>query len=302
VKTYALFDIGGTYIKYGLADEKGSIVLSSQMATEAIRGAEHWMKKVADKVNELKLSHELCGVCIASMGVIDTEEGRVVHANSNAPGYTGFEIRKYIERETSLPCEVENDVNAMALAESISGSGKGERSVLCLALGTGFGGGLVIDSRVFHGSSYSAMEVGYIEKGDSTLERLCSVTGLIESVRRRKGILSGDWNGRRVFEEAENGDMDCLLSIDELAVNVAAAIGMMCSVLDPAVVVLSGSVMAQSILLEKIRRYFTEHNEGKTSHIRIEAASYLHEAGMVGALYHFLQKHYPSSLQIDTLT
>ena len=290
MRYYALFDIGGTSIKYGLCTEDGRLISSSLMDTEAEKGADTWMRKVADKVNEMKLSNELSGVCIASMGMIDTERGRVVYANSNAPGYTGFEIRKYIERECSLPCEVENDVNAMALAESISGSGKGEKCVLCLAVGTGFGGGLVIDGSVYHGTDYSAMEVGYIRVGDRTLEELCSVTGLIENVKRRKGDILGAWNGKRVFEEAEKGDEDCIIAIDELASNIAFAIGMLVAVLNPSVVVLGGSIMAQSTLIDMIRTKVAEQDGRTAAGVRIEAASYEHEAGMVGALYHFLQK------------
>ena len=86
----------------------------------------------------------------------------ILHASDAIPGYAGISYKAYMEENFHLPCAVENDVNCAGLAESISGAGKGSRINLCLTVGTGIGGCLVVDGKVFHGASNSACEVGYM--------------------------------------------------------------------------------------------------------------------------------------------
>ncbi len=291
MKRYACFDIGGTAIKYGVLTEKAEILSSSTMPTEAYKGPEIWMMKLVEAVKDMQSKETIEGICISSSAMIDPEKGSVVFSLPQIPDYTGFAVKAFLERHCKLPCEVENDVNCMVLAESLSGAGKGCRTVLGLAIGTGVGGGFTIDGKLLHGSSYSACEVGYIRIGDSDLEHLASTTALCRRVETLKGDPSGSWNGRKVFENAKQGDIDCQKSIDQMADNLAQGLGILSYVLNPEVIVLGGGVMAQSELIEKVRSLYPKYVKPiLAEHTEIKAAFYGNEAGMIGALYHFQQK------------
>lgn len=290
MRRYACFDIGGTAIKYGVLTEKAEILSSSTMPTEAYKGPEIWMMKLVEAVKDMQSKDVIQGICISSSGMIDPQNGKVVFALPQIPDYTGFDIKAFMEKHCDLPCEVENDVNCMVLAESLSGAGKGCKTVLGLAIGTGVGGGFTIDGKLLHGSSFSACEVGYIRIGDSDLEHLASTTALCRNVETLKGDPCGSWNGKKVFEKAEQGDQDCKKAIDQMADNLAQGLGILSYILDPEVIVLGGGVMAQPELIEKVRSLYPKYVKPIISeHTDIKAAAYGNEAGMIGALYHFLQ-------------
>ena len=290
MREYACFDIGGTAIKYGVLTEKAEILFSSTMPTEAEKGPEIWMMNIVQAVKDMQSKETIEGICISSSGMIDPQKGTVVFALPQIPDYTGFDIKTFMEKRCKLPCEVENDVNCMVLAESLSGAGKGCKSVLGLAIGTGVGGGFTLDGKLLHGSSFSACEVGYIRIGDSDLEHLASTTALCRKVETLKGDPCGSWNGKNVFEKAEQGDQDCKKAIDQMADNLAQGLGVLSYILNPEVIVLGGGVMAQSSLIEKVRSLYPKYVKPIIAeHTDIKAAAYGNEAGMIGALYHFLQ-------------
>ncbi len=291
MKRYACFDIGGTAIKYGVLTEKAEILFSSTMPTKAEKGPEIWMMNIVQAVKDMQSKDVIQGICISSSGMIDPQKGTVVFALPQIPDYTGFDIKAFMERRCNLPCEVENDVNCMVLAESLSGAGKGCKSVLGLAIGTGVGGGFTLDGKLLHGSSFSACEVGYIRIGDSDLEHLASTTALCRKVEEIKSDPIGSWNGRRVFDAANKGDEDCKRAIDQMADNLAQGLGILSYVLNPEVIVLGGGVMAQSELIEKVRSLYPKYVKPiLAEHTEIKAAAYGNEAGMIGALYNFLQR------------
>ncbi|MBZ4265788.1 ROK family protein, partial [Streptococcus pneumoniae] len=90
----------------------------------------------------------------------DPDKGEIFYAGPQIPNYAGTQFKKEIEGRFGIPCEIENDVNCAGLAEAVSGSGKGAGITLCLTIGTGIGGCLIIDGQIFHGFSNSACEVG----------------------------------------------------------------------------------------------------------------------------------------------
>ncbi len=289
-KSYACFDIGGTAIKYGVLSEDAEIQFSSSMPTEAYKGPEKWMMNVVQAIKDMQSRQVIDGVCISSAGMIDPYQGTVVFALPQIPDYTGFGIRQFMEEHCGLPCQVENDVNSMVLAESVLGSGKGFSTVLGLAIGTGVGGGFTDHGRLLRGSSFSALEVGYLPVGDSDLEHRASATALCRRVEGLKSEASGSWNGLRVFRAAEDGDSDCIRAIDEMADSIAQGMGMLSYILNPSVIVLGGGVMEQGGLIERIKaRYPLYVKPIMAERTAIRAARYGNEAGMVGALIHFLQ-------------
>lgn len=289
---YAAVDIGGTAIKYGVISSDAQIVFKSTMPTNAEKGPNFWMNNVAQAIIEMEQEYILQGICVSSTAMIDSTNGKVFFSLPQVPDYTGFEVKKYLEDKCNLVTEVENDVNCVALAESVSGSGKGYPSVLCLAIGTGIGGGFTENNHLLRGATFSACEVGYIRVGDSDLEHLGSTTALCRRVEGYKGDKPFSWDGLRVFNEARKGDEDCIKAIDIMALSIAQALVSLSYILNPSVIVLGGGIMNEKELLDKTRSYFNSHiNPLIAQNTKIVGATYKNDAGLVGAYYHFKEKH-----------
>lgn len=108
-----------------------------------------------------------------------------------------------MEEKFQIPCEVENDVNCAGLAEYRNGAAKGSKVALVLTIGTGIGGCILLDGKVFHGFSNSACEVGYMHMDDSDFQTLGAASILTKKVAERKNEIEDKWDGYHIFEEAK---------------------------------------------------------------------------------------------------
>ena len=229
------------------------------------------------------------GICISTAGMVDTKEGSIFFASPLIPNYAGIQYKKILEERFHIPCEVENDVNCAGLAEYSSGAAKGSSIALILTVGTGIGGCIVIDGKVFRGFGNSACEVGYMHMGDSDFQTLGAASTLTKKVAQWKDEPQEKWDGRHVFEEAGRGDRLCIRAIDEMTDVLGRGIANICYVIDPEVVVLGGGIMAQEdFLKEKIENALKKYLvPGMAEHTRIAFARHRNDAGMLGAFYHF---------------
>ena len=292
MKTYVSMDIGGTAIKYGLLDENGEIMESGQMETQAQKGGPEILKKALGIVEEYKKNHAIDGVCISTAGMVDTQKGEIFYAAPLIPNYAGTRFKETMERRFGIPCEVENDVNCAGLAEAFSGAAAGCSISLMLTVGTGIGGCLVMDGRVYRGFSQSACEVGYLQMDGSDFQTLGSAQSLVKKVAAQKREPEECWNGHRIFEEAKKGDVLCIAAIDEMADVLGRGIANICCVVNPEIVVLGGGIMAQEAYLkdrieQAVKKWLVP---AIASHTRIAFAKHRNHAGMLGAFYHFRQQ------------
>ena len=154
-------DIGGSKTLAGLVSRDGEIGPRMQVATApsppAIMSA---ARSLCETLMD-RTAAPVIGIGIGSAGIIDTEEGRVIFANKNMPGWTGTRLTE-LGIALSLPIAVENDVRALAYGEAIMGAGAAYESLLCVTVGTGIGGALIMNGEVWHGADYSAGEIGYL--------------------------------------------------------------------------------------------------------------------------------------------
>ncbi len=292
MKYYASLDIGGTAVKWGILDENALIVESGDFPTEAEKGPDVWMKRVARSVNQMKETYTLSALAVSSTAMIDSDKGKVFFSLPQVPDYTGFEVKKYLEKETGLITEVENDVNAVALAESISGAGKGYSSVLSLAIGTGIGGGFTVGGHLLRGNTYSFCEVGYIPVKGGTLESMGSTTALSRRVEEYKRSEKGSYNGIRVVNEAASGDEDAIRALDIMTSSIAEGLVTLSYILNPAVIVLGGGIMKNENLVDEIRnKYRALINPLIGDNTAVVKAAYDNSAGLIGALYNLREKH-----------
>lgn len=292
MNVYACIDIGGTVVKYGLINADGRIIKTEKTATEAQRGGPAILHKVKEIVRKLQREHAVSGIAVSTAGMVDTESGEIFYAAPLIPDYAGINFKEELEKEFHVPCEVENDVNCAGLAESISGAAKGCKTVLCLTVGTGIGGCMLIDGHVFHGAGDSACEVGYMHMSGSDFQTLGSARTLIENVAERKGEASENWNGYRIFEAAGKGDDICGEAISEMVEVLGIGIANICYVFNPEIVVLGGGVMEQEKALkgrleEALKKYLVPCIAERT---KLAFAKHKNEAGMLGAYYHLMYK------------
>lgn len=292
MKYYVSVDIGGTSIKYGLIDGQGRLVRREQTDTEAWLGGKGILAKVKGIVSSCSGDHELAGICISTAGMVDCEKGEIFYSAPLIPDYAGTQFKKVLEETYGIPCEVENDVNCAGLAEFISGAAAGSESAVCLTIGTGIGGCILMDGKVIHGFSGSACEVGYMNMHGSEFQDLGAASVLSRKVSERKGEPAEHWSGLRIFEEAAKGDAVCKEAIREMAEILGEGIANICYVLNPEVVVLGGGIMQQEAVLrplitDALSRFLKPVILEKT---RLAFAGHGNDAGLLGAYYHFLQR------------
>ena len=291
MKKYISIDIGGTAIKYGIVSEDAEVLLKKEMKTEAQKGGPAILDKVIGIVEALKEEAD-AGVCISTAGMVDIEKGEICYSAPLIPNYIGTAFKKTVEERFGIPCEVENDVNCAGLAESISGAGKGHDICLCLTIGTGIGGCIVIGQNVYHGYSNSACEVGYIQMDGAEYQELASSRVLVQKVENRRGLASGTLNGKIIFQEAGSGDETCIQAINEMTEVIGKGIATICYVLNPEIIILGGGIMAQKeYLYDRIKAAMERHLIPAISEkTKLAFAEHQNEAGMLGAFYHFQKR------------
>lgn len=290
MKKYVSVDIGGTAIKYGIISEEGIILERGEEKTEAQKGGPFVLSKAVKIVRQYNNKMKLDGICISTAGMVDPVKGEIFHSAPLIPQYAGTKFKETMEQTFHLPCEVENDVNCAGLAEYTSGAAKGSRIALMLTIGTGIGGCLIWEGKVFHGFGNSACEVGYMRMGESDFQTMGAASILTKKVALWKNEPEEKWDGYRIFEAAKNGDEQCLQAIDEMADTLGMGIANICYVVNPEVVVLGGGIMAQKEFLEEkieaaVKKYLIPIIASQT---KIAFAEHKNDAGMLGAFYHLM--------------
>lgn len=294
MKRYICIDIGGTSIKYGIIQEDLTFLISDETPTEAQAfGGPGIIRKICEITENLLRDYQVAGICVSTAGMVDCSSGSITYAAPLIPNYTGTPIKQIMEERFSLPCEVENDVNCAGLAEHFAGASKGCRISLCLTIGTGIGGAIIIDDKIFHGFSGSGAEVGYMHLPGGQFQDLGASSILVKKVASAKNVLPDSIDGKYVFEQAKAGDPDCLMAIDEMTDILGMGIANICYVLNPEIVVLGGGIMAQKeFLYDRIRaamdRYLIPSVASRT---KLAFAQNRNQAGMLGAYFHFHSLH-----------
>ena len=292
-KYYVSIDVGGTAIKYVIIDSSAEIVDKGSVKTETSGGGEAILRQLTEITQEEQKRFSISGICISTAGIVDCETGEILYAGELIPGYTGTRIKKCMEEKFHIPCEVENDVNCAGLAEVFNGAAKGYKSAVCLTIGTGIGGCIILDGSVYHGCGNCAGEIGYLYMDGSDFQTLGAGSIMSKKVAEYKQASPEEWNGIRIFEAAKQGDEDCMKAIKDMAEVLGKGISSLCYVLNPQIVVLGGGVMEQKqtlepLIVEQVKKYLKPVIMEKT---KIAFASHGNTAGMLGAFYHFMEKN-----------
>jgi len=306
---YAGIDLGGTNLKLGLVSAEGELMHHHSAATEADRGPDHVLARIADAVRTLCDAApiglaDLSAVGLGAPGLVDWKAGVVVFA-PNLPGWRDVPARDRLREALGRPVILENDANAAAYGEFRCGAGRDVRNLVLLTLGTGIGGGIVLDGRLFRGTTDTGAELGHmvIRHGGrrcgcgnrGCLEAYASATAVV--ARMGECIESGpgapgsalaerpDFTCRDVFEAAQKGDALAKRIVQETADYLASGITSILHVLNPEMVVLTGGMMGagDSFLNEVRRRVRQSAFERASSACEICWSTLGGDAGILGA-------------------
>lgn len=238
-------DVGGTNVKLGLVAPNGKIIARANIATkEHSRNKSQLIKAMVQTGTDLIAAEGLskkdfCGVGIGLPGLIDPVEG-VVRYLPNIPGWRNVRLQSIMEQSLGLPVFIENDVNMITLAEWRFGAGQGCRNFLCITLGTGVGGGLILNDAMYRGEGYVAGEVGHMPLGDATLEAHIGNGVLREKaakIFKNKNIQLPD-----VFQLANQGNVRAIEFWSEVGTYLGTTLAGVINLLNIRLVIVGGGV------------------------------------------------------------
>lgn len=297
MKKYLSLDVGGTNVKYGILTEKGDILFKDKFPTEKNKTA--FLKSLENLINRYKTEENIEGVALSMPGVIDTKRGHLVTAGALFELYD-FPLKTELEKLTGLPVFIENDVNCVALAEKWLGNGKDSENFICLAIGTGIGGAIIINNKLYSGHRFGAGEFGFmltngISETDtrlSTLSLTSSVgAGIIDAYKREAKV--EEVTGEEVFEKYESGEEIAVKVFKNFYKNLSVGIFNLIYSLDPEKVLIGGAISENKKVIKELNEYVLNiknaHRDMKNLELaKIEPCKFNNDSGIIGALYNYL--------------
>lgn len=281
------FDIGGTEIKYAFCDESFNLTKKKTIPTNAHEGG----KRIIERVVEIiKSCDGIDRVGISTAGQVDSKKGEIIFATDSIPGYTGTKIKEIIDAETGIPTAVENDVNSAAIGEAVFGAAKDAESFICLTYGTGIGGAVYLDNKLFTGASFSAGEFGHIVThaggrsctcgGKGCYEAYASARALVADVSEKTGR---SLNGREIFAEFDNPAIREIIDnwIDEIVVGLKSLI----YIFNPTLIVAGGGIMNEAYITDEVNKRLQRELMNSFRKVRVVKAQMGNDANKLGAAY-----------------
>jgi glucokinase len=306
-KIYIGVDLGGTSVKVGICDEKGKLLHHAEGPTEAEGGAGVVVDHIADYVRDIvaKSSYhwdQVTGIGAGIAGFLDMEQG-IVKLSGNL-GWHNVPVKTMLEAKLGKIVKIDNDANVAALGEAWGGAGAGIPNLVCYTLGTGVGGGIIINSKIYQGSKGVAGELGHISIVPDLEAVLCGCgqMGCLETVSSATGIIRmakdaverGDKTtlslveaiqAKEVFDAAKLGDEVALRIVNRAAYYLGKSMATFAVVLNPQRFIVGGGVSkAGEILFQPVREIFKKFTpEPAQEGVDIVPATLGNDAGVIGA-------------------
>jgi glucokinase len=302
-------DIGGTNIKIAVLWSDGEVIASSQLPTEVEAGPEAGCSRIIAEVRALLQREdlhaaEMSAVGMACAGLVDPERNLVLDS-PNLRSWEGFPLPQLLAETLGVPVFLENDVNAMAYGEWRRGAGRGTRHLVCLMLGTGVGGGLILDGQLYRGSRGSAAELGHMTidlHGPSCtcpsrgcLERHVGAAWIVERTQQRlaqdprpsrlRDLAAPEIQPKHLSEAADAGDAIAVEVLEETGIYLGWGLVSLVNIFNPERIVIGGGVAkAGERLFAPARRMVRAHAMGlPAAAVDIVPAVLGDEAAVVGA-------------------
>ena len=289
-------DLGGTNLKIALFDRQFRFKSRELRATGNFSCQESLIAGIAEAIlkiikgNKLKKSNIL-GVGLGLPGPIDVEKG-LVHFFPNIPGWMNVPLKKILEKKVGLPVFIDNDANLMCLAEYKLGSAKHAKNAVCLTLGTGVGGGLIIEGKLYRGSSFAAGEIGHMPINEKGPACNCGGTACLESYignRKIAGIIKKTFKKDISLEEvsrmAGKNNKKAVKIWEDVAEKLGLALVGVVNLLNPDRIVIGGGVAnAGRVLFAKVEEtIISRAMVVQAKKVKVLKAKLGNDAGMLGA-------------------
>ncbi len=298
-------DIGGTSVKLGLFSDQGSLLDKWEIPTRKEDSGSHILEDVAESINKKiaadKLDRErIIGIGIGVPGPV-TEDGTVI--NCVNLGWGVFNVAEETKRLTGFETKVGNDANVAALGEMWQGGGRGYKNLIMVTLGTGVGGGVILNGEILTGSNGAAGEIGHITVNfkeedkcncgrNGCLEQFASATGIVKEAKRllekseepSKLRDVQHLSAKVIFDYAKEGDALSVESVDQLCRYLAIAMSHIAHVVDPQAFVIGGGVSkAGTMLTDLIKKYYESNVLFALKNKDFKLAELGNDAGIYGS-------------------
>lgn len=306
---YLGIDIGGTAVKIGIVSEKGEVRASASYDV-AFDKYETPILETVKKSIEIFLADNklepkvLLGIGVSATGQVDSNIGSIVGVGGNIKNWCGTEIKKEIESIYNIKTTVVNDANCMVIGEQWIGKARGFKNIIGITIGTGVGGGIVVDSNILLGRIGIAGELGHFSINSQgkkctcgnlgCYEQYASMTALVNMVKEKYEKLIGiefskeEINGKLIFQELEKGNTAIQTIVNEWIENIGKGLVSLTHIFNPEIILIGGGVSKQEkLLINPIRKYVLSHTMSKfASDLKIESAELGNNAGLVGGVYY----------------
>lgn len=299
-------DVGGTTIKMGFFETSGKLIDKWEIKTDTSNGGENILSDIAKAIDN-KLAQEgiskndVQGVGVGVPGPVNSK-GIVLKCVNL--GWGVFNVEEELASLTGLKVKAGNDANVAALGEMWQGAGKGSEDMVMVTLGTGVGGGIIVDGKVIAGANGAGGEIGHITVNNDEieacncgqygcLEQYTSATGIVRMAKRKLAKTDEETSLRAVeelsaktiFDEAKNGDKIAGELVEELGKILGGTLSNIAAVTNPEVIVIGGGVSkAGQILIDTIHKHFTESVFHACKDTRFVLAGLGNDAGMYGCV------------------
>lgn len=308
MKRYAFgVDIGGTTIKMGLFETDGTLLETWEIPTRTQESGKYILRDIADetekKLKEKSISNlDVEGIGMGVPGPVGAD-GTVFKCVNL--GWGIFNAGQELEGLTGLKVKVGNDANVAALGEMWQGGGKGYKNLVMVTLGTGVGGGIIIDEHILAGANGAAGEIGHIPVNDDEtdtcgcgkkgcLEQYASATGTVNMMKRyfknheqaESSLKDNEaFTAKDIFDAAKAGDKAALETIDEVGIILGKGLASIACVVNPEVFVIGGGMAkAGDILLECIQKHYTKYAFHAACNTSFKMAELSNNAGIYGGV------------------
>jgi glucokinase len=297
-------DLGGTNLRTALLDDGGEILERHKEATDAFEGYRKVIEKLLLNINRMRRNADLQGtkvvaVGVGAPGVIHAHRGVVVKS-PNFPDWDNLPVKQLLEDALGVPVFLENDANAAALGEQWRGAGKGIKSMIFLTLGTGVGGGIVHEGRIWQGADGMAGEVGHMTIFPDGRQCGCGNTGCLEMYASSRGIVMSylealkweqkgqdrqDITSAEVYRAAREGEPLAMLVMQQMGRFLGIGIANLINIFNPEMVVIGGGVKdAWELFMEGTREEIKKRAFAyPAERTRIVPSTLGDDAGIVGA-------------------
>ena len=295
-------DLGGTHLRAATVDQKGRIHARFKQNTPQVKDASAIVDAIVTAVHEFQKQGEISAVSLVVPGTVKVEEGAVVTA-PNLPCLDGFRLAAALTEQLHLPAFLENDANAAAVGEMWQGAAVGCKTIICVTLGTGVGGGIILDGKLWRGVDGAAAEIGHMcvdpfggvactcgSRG--CLEVFASATAIVRMTREASprypdSILHGkdDRTAAMIFEAGKQGDELALEIFRRMGVYLGIGLANLINILNPEIIVIGGGVVNGWDLFAKHMHQQVEERAFPllAARVKIERAKCGDDAGLLGA-------------------